>query len=62
MALKSSSSGNDDTSPIVLKHAANVIFLPLTFIIHLTLKTGIFPDRLQYTKVVPLFNQEIEQI
>ena len=54
-AMKSFSSGIDDIPPMVLKHAANIISLPLTFIINLTLKTGIFPDRLKYAKVVLLF-------
>ena len=53
--MKFFSSGIYDIPPMVLKRAANIISLPQTFIINLTLKTGIFPDRLKYAKVVLLF-------
>lgn len=53
-AFKTSSSGYDDISPVVLKHAASYIAIPLTHIVNLTLKTGIFPDALKKAKIVPL--------
>ena len=46
-AFKTSSSGYDDISPVVLKHVANFISVPLTHTVNLTLKTGIFPDPLK---------------
>ena len=54
MAFKTTSSGYDDISPVVLKHVANNIAAPLAHIVNLTLKTGIFPDALKKAKVVPL--------
>lgn len=53
-AFKTNSSGYDDISPIVLKKTANIISNPLTYIVNLTLKTGIFPDALKKAKVIPL--------
>lgn len=54
-SLKTSSCGHDDIPPVVLKNAADEIAVPLTHIVNLTLKTGIFPDALKKAKVIPLF-------
>lgn len=54
-ALKSTSSGYDEVSPSILKHTATLISEPLTHIINLTLKTGIFSNEFKKAKVIPLF-------
>ena len=55
-ALKTSSPGYNDVSPTVLRHTANMISLPLTHIVNITLSKGIFPEKkLKYAKVIPLF-------
>ena len=52
--LKTSSAGFDDISPKLLKLTASCISIPLTHIINLCFKTGIFPDNLKHAKVIPL--------
>ena len=49
--------GNDKIHPLLLSSAALEIFRPVTYIINLTLKQGIFPDSLKIAKVVPIFKQ-----
>lgn len=52
--MKSSSAGCDDISPIKLKLTSASVSHPLTHIINLCFKTGIFPDNLKHVKVIPL--------
>lgn len=59
--LKTTSPGYDDISPKVLKHTADLISTPLMYIINLTFKTGIFPDKLKVAKVIPLFKSGCRQ-
>lgn len=54
-SLKSAAPGYDDISPKILKHTSSLISTPLTHIINLSLKMGIFPDQLKEAKVIPLF-------
>ena len=49
--------GYDKIHPLLLSSAALEIFRPVTYIINLTLKQGIFPDSLKITKVIPIFKQ-----
>ena len=49
--------GFDKVHPLLLSSAALEIFRPLTYIINLTLKQGIFPDSLKIAKVIPIFKQ-----
>lgn len=53
-AFKTSSCGYDEISPVVMKRSVSDIILPLTHIVNLTLKTGIFPEALKKAKVIPL--------
>lgn len=53
-ALKTSTPGYDEVSPKILKHASTSLSNPLTHIINITLKTGIFPDKLKIAKVIPI--------
>ena len=49
--------GYDKVHPLLLSSAALEIFRPLTHIINLSLKHGIFPDNLKIAKVIPIFKQ-----
>ena len=49
--------GYDKVFPLLLSSAALEIFRPLTHIINLSLKHGIFPDNLKIAKVIPIFKQ-----
>lgn len=53
--LCSKTPGYDDIPPNVLKHSSSLISTPLTHIINLSLRTGNFPNKLKYAKVLPLF-------
>ena len=52
-----SSAGWDLINPKVVKHVSTGILTPLTYIINLSLQTGIFPDDLKLAKVIPLFKK-----
>jgi hypothetical protein len=49
------SHGYDEVSTRILKISAPYILSPLTYIFNKTLSTGIFPDRLKFSEVKPLF-------
>lgn len=49
--------GLDKLHPFLAKVAALQIFRPLTGIINLSIKQGIFPDNLKIAQVVPIFKQ-----
>ena len=53
--LTSDTPGYDDILPKLLNLSSSLISSPLTHIINLTIKTGIFLDQLKKTKVIPLF-------
>ena len=48
------SCGHDDISTKLVKETIAYIIEPLTHIINLSLKTGIFPDKLKIAKVIPI--------
>lgn len=56
--LKGTSSGFDEISPLVVRQTASIISLPLTHIVNLTLKKGVFPDELKKAKIIPLFKSD----
>jgi len=47
----------DEISDKILKASAPFILSPLTYIINKVLSSGIFPDRLKYSEVQPLFKK-----
>ena len=47
--------GLDNLLPGLLKDAAGVIAKPLTFIINLSLETGVVPTEWKMAKVIPIF-------
>jgi hypothetical protein len=51
------SHGYDEVSTRVLKISTPYIISPLTYIFNKTLATGIFPDRLKFSEVKPLFKK-----
>ena len=57
-----SSSGVDHLSNKVIKHIHEIIAEPLTIIINQMLNTGIIPDSLKISKVLPLFKKENDKL
>ena len=53
-----SSSGVDELSNKVIKHSQEIIAEPLTIIINQMINTGLFPDSLKISKVIPLFKKD----
>jgi hypothetical protein len=49
------SRGYDEIAIEVLKSCKHVIISPLTYIIYRSLATGIFPDRLKYSEIKPIY-------
>ena len=49
--------GLDKVHPLSLSSAKPIIYCPLTYVINLSLKQGIFPDSLKVAKVIPIFKQ-----
>jgi tetrahydromethanopterin S-methyltransferase subunit G len=48
----------DKISTILLKRISHIIATPLTLIINQSLATGIFPDKLKISKIIPLFKKD----
>ena len=48
------SSGHYAIATKLLKLSIDIIFLPLTHIINISLSTGIFPNQLKVAKVLPI--------
>lgn len=53
-----SSYGYDEISAKMIKDNSNSIAAPLTYIVNLSFKTGIFPDDLKRAKVIPIFKSK----
>ena len=51
------SCGIDGISNIIMKSIINILIKPVTIIINQMLETGVFPDKLKVTKVIPLFEK-----
>ena len=54
-SLKNSSSGHDEFPPFVGKSCVDAFIEPLTHLINLSLRSGVFPSELKLAKVVPIF-------
>ena len=54
--------GIDEISNKTLKYLKNVIAAPLTIIINQMLNSGIFPDALKVSKVIPLYKKDDKQV
>ena len=53
-----SSSGYDNISAKLLKENEHVISCPLSIIVNQSLCTGIFPEKLKFVKVIPLYKKD----
>ena len=56
------STGIDGLSNQFLKMATNVLVKPLTIILNQMIVTGIFPDQLKISKVIPLYKAKDQTI
>ena len=56
-----SSSGFDNISNIILKKLKSSIVPPLTKIVNLSLTTGVFPEKMKYAEVIPLYKNKTEK-
>ena len=54
--------GIDGISNQLLKSAKNVLVKPITTIINQTIVTGIFPDNLKISKVIPLYKAKYQTL
>ena len=54
-SLKNSSSGHDEFPPFVGNSCVDAFIEPLTHLINLSLRSGVFPSELKLAKVVPIF-------
>jgi len=54
--------GPDRLSSALLKQIKNEISQPLTFIINLSIDSGIFPNKLKLAKVIPIYKKESENL
>lgn len=52
-----STAGFDDLHPKPIKYIANLILLPLVFLINLSFKTGVYPDNLKKACITPVFKK-----
>lgn len=51
--------GYDEISPRILKISANYISSPLTHICNRVISTGVFPDRMKYSTVTPIYKKGV---
>ena len=49
--------GYDEFKPSIIKHVLPYILKPLTHIVNLSFKTGVFPNKLKTAKVLPVFKK-----
>ena len=54
---KSKASGYDDLPVRLLVDAKEYVSEPLTYILNLSLTTGVFPDKLKIARVIPIFKK-----
>ena len=63
MYLKNSSPGWDNFQSNVIKDTSDLLLLPLTHLLNLSIRQGVFPDELKIAKVIPIFKSgDSEQI
>ena len=55
LLMKNSSAGWDDIPAYVTKRCIEVYIEPLTHVIDISFKEGVFPSELKFSKVVPIF-------
>ena len=60
--LKDSSAGIDKLKPKVVKHVRNEIAIPVTKLVNLSLKKGIFPSKLKEAIVTPIHKKDAKDV
>jgi hypothetical protein len=53
-----SSAGYDEI--MIVKQCIHTVWKPLTFIINLSLSSGIFPNQMKIAKILPIFKKRTE--
>jgi hypothetical protein len=56
-SLKSTAAGYDQIKPCIIKAIKNVILTPITHLVNLSLKQGIFPNELKTAVVTPVYKK-----
>ena len=56
-----SSCGYDDISPKLSKQSADILALPLSHIVNISMQTGIFPSLMKIAKVIPVYKKDDSQ-
>ena len=52
--IRTSAIGFDGLSPLILKRSIDIISKPLTYLVNLSFKTGVFPEDLKIAKVIAI--------
>ena len=60
-SLKNSAPGYDGIPTSVMKICIKEYIAPLTYLVNISIKPGIFPDELKIAKVFPIFKSNDEQ-
>ena len=58
MYLKNSSPGWDNFQSNVIKDTSDLLLLPLTHLLNLSITQGVCPDELKIAKVIPIFKSD----
>ena len=54
--------GYDDLQPSIMKMLTKVYIKPLTYLINISIKQGIFPEELKLAKVIPIYKSDDKQL
>ena len=60
--LKNSSAGADELLPSIMKQCSDLYIHPLTHLINVSLKQGVFPQELKLAKVLPIYKSGNKQL
>ena len=60
--LNNSTAGYDDLQPSIMKMLTKVYIKPLTYLINISIKQGIFPEELKMAKVIPIYKSDDKQL
>ena len=54
--------GYDDLQPVIMKILTKVYINPLTYLINISIKQGIFPEKLKLAKMIPILKSDDKQV
>ena len=60
--LNNSTAGYDDLQPSIMKMLTKVYIKPLTYLINISIKQGIFPEELKMANVIPIYKSDDKQL